>query len=482
MRDRRFFPVAGIMLLTCLFAFYLAFFRPSYFSDPLLLGALVFLQLLAGALLRYREMFFPALIVVFLLAGMAVPAHGIWTSTRWLVLAAGAVAGFFTWLRRHDCSLGPFHLAAFGCVLAAVVSALVSASPEVALLKAVSLFLLLLYAAAGARVAVVGREQKFFSGLLLGCEILVYVSAVAYFVLRVELFGNRNSLGVVVGVVALPFLLWGLLISESPALRRRRVVALLLCQVLLLSSYERAGIVAALASATLLCVGLRRYRLLFTGLAVVSLAAPLVMAFVPLPAANRTGDGSLASRFIYKGKREGGILASRKGVWEETVSSLQEHPWFGTGFGTSATSYDKTQISDKFSSASQVTREHGNSYLEIVEWVGLLGVAPFVSLLLLVTANIARVFVWMRRTGTPFSPAVPLAVFAAGALVHAGFEDWLFAVGYHTCVLFWTFAFLLADFVPAKAATQVRYFRQRHPGASLDNLGVTAEAQSCTYS
>jgi O-antigen ligase len=469
------------MLLACFLAFCVAFFRPSYFSDPLLLGAFVFLQLLAGTLLRYREMFFPALIVIFLLAGMAVPAHGIWTSARWLVLAAGAVVGFVIWLRSHDRPLGPFHLAAFGCVLAAVVSALVSASPEVALLKAVSLFLLLLYAAAGARMAVIGREQKFFSGLLLGCEILVYVSAVAYFVLHLELFGNRNSLGVVMGVVALPFLLWGLLTSEHASRRRRRVFALLLCQVLLLSSYERAGIVAALASATVLCVGLRRYRLFFTGLATVSLAAPLVMAFVPLPAANRAGDGSLASRFIYKGKREGGILASRKTVWQETVSSLREHPWFGTGFGTSATSYDKTQIAEKFSSASQVTREHGNSYLEIVEWVGLLGVAPFVSLLLLVTANIARVFVWMRRAGSPFSPAVPLAVFMVGALVHAGFEDWLFAVGYHTCVLFWTFAFLLADFVPAKATTKVRYLRQSRPGAIFDKLGATPKPQPCTY-
>ena len=477
MHNRKLLLVPGIAL-GCFLTLYVAFLRPGYFSDPRFLGGLVFLQLLAGILLRYREMFFPALIVVFLLAGTAMPAHDIWTSTRWVILAAGALVGFAMWLRNHHLPIGVFHVIAFGCVLTALVSATVSAYPGVALLKGASLLLLFFYGASGARLALIGREEKFLPGLLLGCDILVYASAIAYFVLHVELFGNRNSLGVVMGVVALPFLLWGLLLSENRSVRLRRFAALLLCQVLLLCSYERAGIVAALVSSTMLCVGLKRYRLFFTGLALASLAAPMVVAFVPLPAATRSDDGSLTSRFVYKGKREAGILASRKTVWEKTLSSLHEHPWFGTGFGTSGTAYDKTQQVDNFSSSGQLTREHGNSYLEIVEWVGLLGVAPFATLLLLVAINIARVFVWMRRTGTPFSPAVPLAVFLAGALVHAGFEDWLFAVGYHTCVVFWTFAFLLPDFVPAKAVTPVRYYRATYRSpVSHDHLGVAANAQ-----
>lgn len=476
MHNHKLLLVPGIAL-GCILALYVAFFRPGYFSDPRFLGGLVFLQLLAGILLKYREMFFPALMVVFLLAGTSMPTHDIWTSTRWMILAAGALVGFAMWLRNHHRPIGVFHVVAFGCVLTALVSAMVSAYPEVALLKGASLLLLFLYGAAGARLALTGREEKFLPVLLLGCEILVYASATAYFVLHVELFGNRNSLGVVMGVIALPFLLWGLLISESRSVRSRRLVALLLCQVLLLCSYERAGIVAALVSSTLLCLGLRRYRLFLTGLALASLAAPMVVAFVPLPAANQSDDGSLTTRFVYKGKREAGILASRKTVWEKTLSSLREHPWFGTGFGTSGTAYDKTQTVESFSSSGQVTREHGNSYLEILEWVGLLGVAPFIALLLLVALNIARVFAWMRRTGTPFSPAVPLAAFLAGALVHAGFEDWLFAVGYHTCVLFWTCAFLLPDFVPAKATAPVRHFRASYRSPVPDShLGVAANA------
>jgi O-antigen ligase len=475
MRSRK-FPLAPAITLGGILVLCAAFLRPGYFSDPRFLGGLVFLQLLTAILLKYRAMFFPALMIVFLVAGTGIPVHSLWTSMRWLLLGAGALVGFVLWLRNRQRPIGIFHVVAFGCVLTALVSAMVSTYPEVAVLKGASLFLLFLYGACGARLGLTWREEKFLPDLLLGCEVLVYTSALAYFVLHVELFGNRNSLGVAMGVIALPFLLWGVLMSQSRPLRLRRSAAFLLCQVLLLCSYERAGFVAALVSSTLLCVGLKRYRLFVTGLALVCLAAPIVVAFMPLPAASDSDDGSLTTRFVYKGKREAGVLASRKTVWEKTLSSLREHPWFGTGFGTSATAYDKTQIAEKFSSSGQLMREHGNSYLEILEWVGWLGVAPFVALLLLIAMNIVRVFAWVRRTGNFSSPAVPLAAFLAGGLVHAGFEDWLFAVGYHTCVLFWIFAFLLPDFIPV-ASAHARYFRATYPSPISDNhFGITANA------
>jgi O-antigen ligase len=469
----------GAMFVAGALAIYFVVSHSSYFIDPAFLGLLVFLELLLAVLLNYRAAFFPALIVVFLLAGTAVPAHDVWTSARWVVLGAGAIVGLAMWLNHYR--LRVVHLIALACVLTAVVSALVSTYPDVALLKALSLMLLFLYAAAGVRVAVTGREEQFFATLLLGCEILVYVSAVAYLGFRLELFGNRNSLGVVMGVVAFPFLLWSVLVSNRRSQRRRRVLALLLCQILLLISYERAGIVAALVSFTLLCVGLRRYRVFFAGLALALIAAPIAMAIVPLPAEIQPDDGSLTSRFVYKGKREAGVLASRKSVWEKAISSLQQHPWLGTGFGTSATGYDKTQIAEKFASAGQVTREHGNSYLEIAEWVGLIGVAPFTVLLCMLAGNVIRVFVWMRSTGIARSPAVPLAVFVAGALVHAGFEDWLFAVGYHTSVLFWILAFLLCDFVPRKPVTAGQIAAE-NVAALVDRAFVAVTPAPCTYS
>jgi len=468
-------PLAAVMILGCAGVLTVALLRPYYFSDPRLLGSLIFLQLTAAILWRYQQRFFLFLILIFLWAGTPLPMHDVWTVGRWFVLGVGAATGVVLWTRIPHRPFAGLHLAAAGCVLAALASALVSAYPEVAFLKAASLFLLFLFGAAGARLAIAGREGKFFSGLLLGCELLVYGTALLYFVAHIEAFGNRNSLGVAMGVVAFPILLWGLMISAQPGVRRRRMFALLLCLLLLFASYERAGIVAALVSFTIVCISLRRYRLLIEGLAVALAIAVLASAIAPPRNASVSDDGSLTSRFVYKGKREDGVFASRRTVWDQTLSSLEVHPWFGTGFGTSSTFDEKTEISDKFSSADQVNREHGNSYLEIAEWVGLLGVTPFLLLLGLIVTHVCRVLWWMRQTGSPFSYAVPLAIFLIGGLAHAGFEDWLFAVGYHTCVLFWSFAFVLPDLLPNRVNRQFAPVKF-HP-AIINNSFRAATAQ-----
>ncbi len=87
-------------------------------------------------------------------------------------------------------------------------------------------------------------------------------------------------------------------------------------------------------------------------------------------------------------------------------------------------------------------------YLAILEWVGLLGIIPFATLVLIVMVRSAQVLLWLRRSRDPFSPAVPIAVVMIAGLIHAGFEDWLFAVGYYLCIFFWSMAFVLIDVLP----------------------------------
>jgi len=58
----------------------------------------------------------------------------------------------------------------------------------------------------------------------------------------------------------------------------------------------------------------------------------------------------------------------------------------------------------------------------------------------------------MHRIGTRTRWAVPTAAVAVvgvviAGLVNAGFEDWLFAMGYYLCVVFWGLAFVLVDYV-----------------------------------
>ena len=297
-------------------------------------------------------------------------------------------------------------------------------------------------------MAVMGREASFFLKLLLGCELLVYITAISYFIFHAEIFGNPNSLGAVMGVAAVPVLLWGILVSERPTTRWRRTFAFALALLLLFSSYARAGIAGAAVSCILLCVALRRYGLLLKGWAIALALAAFVAAVVPF---HQQPSDSLTSVFVYKGQREDGILASRQPIWDETVSTIQEHPWLGSGFGTSPTSSEVVQQPESFESLREATREHGNSYLAITEWVGFVGDIPFFGLVVLIAVNVGRALAQMRRTGNVLSPAIPLAGVLAAGLMHAAFEDWLFAPGYYLCVFFWTLAFIMVDVLPATA-------------------------------
>jgi len=442
--SRFFLPVvvAGCGLL----ALYAALFHPAYFNSSDDLATLLFLQVLLAAIWNYRTQFFPLLLAAFLWAGMALPLNGAWTSGRWLVLAVGALVGLVVYARDQRYSFATFHLVAFFCVVAALVSAAVSAYPRLAFLKATSLLLLFLYGSFGARVTVMGREARFFSKLLFACELLVYITAVSYLIFHCEIFGNPNSLGAVMGVVAVPILLWGILVSEGLATRWRRTFAFALALLLLFSSYARAGIAGAAVSCIFLCVALRRYGLLLRVLGAAVALAAIVAVAVPF---HQQPSDSLTSVFVYKGRREDGILASRRPIWDESVSTIQEHPLWGSGFGTSPTSSEVVQQPESFESLRQATREHGNSYLAITEWVGFVGDIPFFGLVVLVAANVGRALAQMRRTRNVLSPAVPLAGVLTAGLVHAAFEDWLFAPGYYLCVFFWALAFIMVDVLPA---------------------------------
>lgn len=440
------FPL--IVIISCLCALYALVLRPAYFSNSDGLAALLFVEVLVAAIWNYRARFFPLLLAAFLWAGMALPLSAPWTTGRWVVLAAGALAGLIVYARDQRYSFGIFHLVALFCVVGAMVSAAVSAYPSLAFLKGTSLLLLFLYGSTGARLAIIERKTVFFSSLLVGCELLVYVSTISYFIFRSEIFGNPNSMGAVMGVATVPLLLWGILVSAQPTTRWRRTFAFALALALLFSSYARAGIAAAVVSCLLLCLSLRRYGLLLAGTCIALPLAGLVAVTVPL---HQQPSDSLTSVFVYKGHREGGLLASRRSIWDDTVSAIKSHPWLGSGFGTSPTNSEVVQQPGSVESLREATREHGNSYLAITEWVGVVGDIPFFALLILIAVNVGRALAQARRNGNVFSPALPLAAVLAAGLVHAAFEDWLFAVGYYLCIFFWSLAFIMVDVLPPAA-------------------------------
>lgn len=435
--------VAGLLL-----------FRPGYFASTSYLELFLGAEIMLIAIANYRKAFFPVLIVTFLWAGSDIPMHLGFLQMRWAVLGVAASAGLAVYLHDRAHAFRTIHLGALFCVLSAFVSASTSAYPSEAFLKAVSLLLLLVYVVAGVRTAVpVLSPERFFQKLLLACEVLTWISAVCYFALQFAIFGNPNSLGAIMAVAVTPMLLWGFLTAETPQRKLLLNIELVLSWILLLSSYSRASIGGAAAAAFLICVSLRQNRLLLKGTAAAMLIAIFVTIVFPRDADSATvNSGSVVSTFIYKGKEDQGFLGSRIGPWRETWNVIRDKPWFGSGFGTSQISQDMTKLDYAAHHIdSWVAREHGNSYLAILEWTGLLGVVPFYFLAALAAANAGRVFLWVRRTSNAFSPALPAAAIIVAGLVDAMFEDWLFAVGYYVCVFFWSISFILADILPEQA-------------------------------
>jgi O-Antigen ligase len=453
------FGLLAIVIMAMLL-FAIAEAHPAYFANVSYIEALLLLEVMAVAVWHFERWFFLGMILTFLWAGTDLPLAGAGNRGRWVFLAVGALVGIVKWLkrdmRRHFTAID---LVALLCVVSAAVSSLVSTRIEMSLLKSSSLLLIFLYGISGAKLAVVGRESKFFPGLLTACEVVSYLSAVAYVVLHFELFGNPNSLGAVMGVVVVPILLWGVLSTADRHVRFRRIIALCLASYLLYLSVSRAAILACAVAVTIMCVALRRQVLLVKGAAVLMFLVAIIA--VVQPARFDTLVSSFTEDLIYKGKPQMGILGSRQSPWQETYDVIKrdKNYLFGVGFGTSIAEQQGATAGLLFRTSGGSVREHGNSYLALVEFVGLLGVVPFLVLLVLVLRQIHRGCSLMWRTRDPHHYVVPLVMVCTAGLVHAFFEDWLFAVGFYLTVFFWSLVFVLAELQSEQAAAPVRVNR-----------------------
>ena len=419
--------------------------RPFFFANTTYLSGILALEVVIVCLWHYKKAFLPVTMWTFLAAAIALPLSGASYTLRWVFLAIGALAGFVLWIKTNrETHFGVFHLVALFCVFSAVASASSSAAARTGLLKTGSLFLLFLYAATGGRLALWGRERSFTRGLTVACEVAAFVSGAAYLT-GYDLFGNPNNMGAFIGVLVVPVLLWSVLTTEDRTERRRRLLALAICGALLYASVCRAAIVAVFVVVTVVTAALRRPGLVVKAVFVAALFVEVMAVGNP----TRTGEwvDSLAGKFVFKNVgTHNGVFGSRQSPWDNTITAVRKHPLFGTGFGTSDMGSEQsvTRESD-ISTVYGTNREHGSSYLAMAEYMGLLGILPFLLLLALVMRNVFQMFAWMRRTGTPSHWGVPFALITLAGLVHASFEDWLFAPGSYLCVFFWVSAFLLVD-------------------------------------
>ena len=436
--------IFGMLIIAALLILLTAM-RPGYVTNVTYLSGVLLFELILVSVWHYEKWFFAILMLSFLLAGSSLPLAGAATAARWVFLGVGVLVGVIKWgARGEKHGFSAIHMVALLCVISALVSAMDSTRTQFSLLKTSSLLLLFLYASFGARVAVADRTAEFFRGFVMACEALTLISGFLYVGLGYPLFGNPNSLGAIMGVAVIPVLLWSFLISEDRQVRHRRAAALCLAGYLLTSSGSRAGLLAVAVTLTVTCVALRRTDLLLKGSFV------LVFLITAVGVLRPTRFDSLVSSFteqlIYKGKMDQGLFGSRTTPWQETVAVIKESPWFGSGFGTDRVRGQAPE--SVFRTIEGANREHGSSYMALLQYVGLLGAVPFVIMLLLILSRIVRTCLWMRRTGDAHNYAVPLAMLCLAGMLHAVFEDWLISPGYYLTLLFWSSAFLLSDYAP----------------------------------
>jgi hypothetical protein len=425
--------------------------RPYLFGESNVLAVLVLV--VAGFIAaHYETHFWPLMIAVFFWAGSGFPLAGSMNIFRWVVLGLGAFMAIGYYARRTNrVSFNYLHLLGLFTVVAAFASAIVSVNPIMTLLKALSLAALFIYASIGARMLWAKNPEPFVRKLVLTAEALVYLSAVCY-AASFEVWGNPNSLGLIMGCICWPVLLWRFILPTSRRRSPRNFIALFLCGALLILSLSRASMIAAFLTSIFLLVGARRYRTLLMGVSL--FLAVLLNMFLVAP--QRFQDAS--ETLMYKKGEHGNLLDSRQKPWERSVAVFRIHPWLGLGFGAADNSADWRP---NYVTIGQQTRERGSSYLTMLETTGLIGTFPCALLILCFLAEVGRVFIWLRRTGRVNHPAVVAAPIILAGLVNGAFEDWMLAVGYYMCVVFWVLAFSLRDWMECPAWSEAPESVQR---------------------
>jgi hypothetical protein len=430
---------------------YLSVHRPYLFGESNLLALLVLVA--AGFLAsQYETHFWTLMLVVFFWAGTEFPLAGGMNLFRWVVLGLGAFLSLGYYARRTNrITFNHQHLLGLFAVVAALASAMVSVNRQMTVLKALSLAALFVYASIGARILWARNPEPFVRRLVLLAEVLVYFTAVCYSA-SFGVWGNPNSLGLIMGCICWPVFLWRAMLPATRGEHTRRVIVLLICGALLALSLSRASIVAASLISIFLLLGARRYRTLLLGMTL--FAVILLSMFLVTPQRFQSASEAL----LYKKGEHGNLMDSRQKPWQRSLRNFQEHPWLGLGFGTADNS---AGWSLDYVTHGQLTRERGSSYLTMLESTGILGTLPCALLILALVGEIWRVCLWMRRTGRVNQPAVLAAAIILGGLVNAFFEDWMFAVGYYFCVIFWVLAFSLRDWMDCPAWSEAQLVAER---------------------
>jgi O-antigen ligase len=191
---------------------------------------------------------------------------------------------------------------------------------------------------------------------------------------------------------------------------------------------SRASIVSSfLACGYWLFFASRKFFGVFVGSTILS--AVIITAYFP------QYIESLNEVYVRKGSTD--ILQSRQDLLRDSWEAAMESPLIGVGFGVSKGYSEDWEFGLQTGTAA---REKGNSYLALLEEVGVVGSASLVlsiGLLLIALAQRLRLLVRFYPSSEEFWTTLTLSACLAGGLADAFFEAWLTAAGFFSAIIFW---------------------------------------------
>ena len=374
---------------------------------------------------------------------------------RWVMLFALALGMLLrSSVQRSRSVWHPIHLSVFGFVVYAVISSSYSANGLMTVLKAAT------FGCLAVAVMLYGRlesgDQSEGSCKLLGqvywCAVIVALgcalTAVHVLPMRPGYFagpfGNPNSLGAFIPLVA-PVLLLELLRSFDKAqqIRVANVLLTIAYFTFLFMSRSRGGL-----AATFLACGWWLYfahRRAFIGFLGGSLIAAVIMGlYVPEYGQN------LNRVYVLKGGSY--VLKSRGESLSATWEAAKESPLIGVGFGVSKGYSEDWEFGFESGTAG---REKVNSFLALVEEVGLIGAGFLLLPLAWVFVNATQRLMLFRRRhqmGEEFWVMLTLSACLVGGAAEVCVEAWLTSVGFFSTILFW----LVFGVLAARLTTPLR--------------------------
>jgi len=243
------------------------------------------------------------------------------------------------------------------------------------------------------------------------------------------MFGNANSLGSFMALVA-PILMLKTYqaLDQGRAVRIVHALFSMSFGVFLVLSRCRGGMVATVVACGWWLVF--SYRRLF-GLLVGGVAASALVLALYFPHYLE----SLDEVYVKKGSTY--VTQSRENLMLDSWEAAKESPIIGVGFGVARGFSEAWEFEFETGSAS---REKVNSYLALIEEVGIVGSMFIVAPLLWVLVESARRLLLLAKScpsSDEFLTTLTLSACFVGGLVNAFFEAWLTAAGFFSTVIFW---------------------------------------------